>query len=450
MKKFLKKIDESDNRTALIKKNIVGSFGLKIIEVALDFILVPLSLAFLTKTDYGIWLIISSMINWLKFFDLGISHGYRNKLAIALSNNNFELAKKYTSTSYIIISLISISISLIGFLIIPRINWCYVLNVSQEYEEVLSSIIFIVLISFSLQLTLKIITTIFLANQMPVLTSLTNTLIKLSTVGLVGSFILFNDGDLYNYSLIISITPIIVLLLTSILFMNTKYKSYRPSFSHYDKSKVNEIIGLGFKFFIIQLGATMLFMTDNIIVAHLFSPEDVTPYQITLKYFGIVFTVFSVLIAPYWSAITDAYNKDDFGWIKKSISSLVKIWKYGIIFSLILFVGFYPILKIWVGNEIYVPWSLTIQCLIFVIMLTYNNIYTFFLNGTGKIHLQMLTGIFSLLVNIPLSIFFAKHLQLGVSGVLMATNCSLLIYIITRKIQYHKIIGKTATGIWIK
>ena len=87
---------------------------------------------------------------------------------------------------------------------------------------------------------------------------------------------------------------------------------------------------------------------------------------------------------------------------------------------------------------------------LFVILQTNYNIYTFFLNGTGKISIQFMTGIVTFFINIPLSIFFAKYLGMGSTGVLLATNCSILLYIFTRQIQYYKIIDNKAYGIWNK
>ena len=61
IKKIKSYINSGDQRTSLAKRNIAGSFGLKAIDVAIDFLIVPLSLAYLTQTDYGIWLMIHSM-----------------------------------------------------------------------------------------------------------------------------------------------------------------------------------------------------------------------------------------------------------------------------------------------------------------------------------------------------------------------------------------------------
>ena len=37
-----------------------------------------------------------------------------------------------------------------------------------------------------------------------------------------------------------------------------------------------------------------------------------------------------VVISPFWSAITEAYSKKDFNWIKNSIKNILKIWVFTI------------------------------------------------------------------------------------------------------------------------
>lgn len=450
IKKIKSYINSGDQRTSLAKRNIAGSFGLKAIDVAIDFLIVPLSLAYLTQTDYGIWLMIHSMVNWLNLFDIGISHGYRNKLAIALSKNDMALAKTYTSTTYVIVGMISLLMALFGLFIVPFINWSRALNTTAESNEMLTMVMVTVVLTFALGLTLKIVTSVFLANQMPFLKNLTDSFIKILNLIGVLLIIVFTKGNLFDYALVFSLVPLLVLLISSLLFFNKRYKAYRPSFSSFDKTKINELLGLGFKFFIIQLGAIMLFMSDNVIIAHVLSPEDITPYQIAHKYFGVILIISSIIMMPFWTAITDAYEKKDYGWIKKSILSLNKIWIVGIVLTLILLAIFQPILSFWVGDDVNVSLFLAIQWSIFVVLQSYNTIYTYFLNGTGKVTVQVLTAILTLIINIPLSIYFASSLNMGSAGVLLATNCSILIYIIMRKIQYNKLINNTAKGIWNK
>ena len=77
-----------------------------------------------------------------------------------------------------------------------------------------------------------------------------------------------------------------------------------------------------------------------------------------------------------------------------------------------------------------------------------NMVFSYFLNGIGKIKIQVYTSIFGFLINIPLSIFLAKNMGLGSSGVIYATNITVFIFLIFRIIQYKKIISGEASGVW--
>ena len=76
--------------------------------------------------------------------------------------------------------------------------------------------------------------------------------------------------------------------------------------------------------------------------------------------------------------------------------------------------------------------------------------FTVLINGTGKITLQLYSLALMAIVNIPLSIFFSKNLDLGVSGVILATTFCLLPYTILAPIQCFKILTKKDYGIWSK
>jgi Na+-driven multidrug efflux pump len=74
--------------------------------------------------------------------------------------------------------------------------------------------------------------------------------------------------------------------------------------------------------------------------------------------------------------------------------------------------------------------------------------YTYFINGVGKVKLQMYTIGIAALINIPLSIFFAKKIEMGVSGIIFATILCIIPHCILCRIQYKKIINNVAFGIF--
>src|SRR5882757_3638825 len=93
-------------RTNKANKNVLLSFLIKGSSIATSFALVPLTLHYLDKERYGIWLTIFSLLGWLTFFDIGMGNGLRNKLSEALANNDTRMARIYISTAYAIVAAV--------------------------------------------------------------------------------------------------------------------------------------------------------------------------------------------------------------------------------------------------------------------------------------------------------------------------------------------------------
>ena len=85
---------------------------------------------------------------------------------------------------------------------------------------------------------------------------------------------------------------------------------------------------------------------------------------------------------------------------------------------------------------------------VFVIQTSFIQSFTFFINGTGKIKIQMILGVSMALLNIPLSILLVKYFKFDTSGVILATILCNFVGMIIYPIQYIKIIDKKAKGIW--
>ena len=57
----------------------------------------------------------------------------------------------------------------------------------------------------------------------------------------------------------------------------------------------------------------------------------------------------------------------------------------------------------------------------------------------GKVKLQVYLSIFNIIIHIPLAIFLAINLNLGVAGIIFSTVISVLTMLIFRIIQFEKL-----------
>lgn len=438
-------------RSIKTKKNIFTSLLIKCISISISFILVPLAIYYLNPVKYGIWLTLTSVIGWFTFFDLGLGNGLRNKLAEAIAKNNQKEARIFISTSYAIMMMIIGVIYILFLIAFPYINWGNILNVPNELNLEINKLIFIVFSFFCLQFIVKLISVILKADQKSAISGGINTLASLLSLIIVYILTKFTtNGSLYWLTIGVSAANLIAPLIASIWYFSTDYKHLTPSCKYVNLKYAKDLMGLGVLFFIMQFAALIVFSTDTYIIAKIFGHEHVTSYNIAFKYFSIITIGFSIITAPFWTAYTDAYHKQDYNWIRRITKKLMLFWLLlllGVIIMLIFSNMFY---KFWVGSEIHIPYSLSISIALWVLMSSWTSIFGDFLSGVGKIRLAIYHSIAMIFINIPLSILLANYLNLGAAGVIIATCLCVLPQVFLHPIQYHKIINKKATGIWNK
>jgi O-antigen/teichoic acid export membrane protein len=442
------KINKGHHRSVKAKRNILAGFVFKGCSIAISLILVPLTIHYVNPTQYGVWLTLSSIIGWFGFFDIGFGHGLRNKLTEAISKGQYKLSRIYVSTTYAVLCIIVGAALIIFFIINPFINWPKILNTTPAMAAELSLLALIVFVFFCLQFVLQLITTILNANQQPGYASLFYFLGNVFSLAVIFILTKTTSGNLVYLGVVLGLTPVLVLLATSIWFYTNAYKRFAPSFKFVRFKFARNIISLGLKFFILQIAGLILYESSNIIIAQLFGPEKVTTYNIAYKYFSIIPMAFSIIMMPFWSAFTKAWVEKDIAWIKNTIKKLLVAWGLFSALSVIMLIASNFVYELWVGKKIIVPFALSAAIAIFVIINSWNLVFVQFLNGVGKIKLQLYSGIWGAILNIPLAVYLGK--AFGIAGVIFSTVLLASINMSWSYIQYKKIINNKATGIWAK
>ncbi|MBZ5855766.1 oligosaccharide flippase family protein [Flavihumibacter profundi] len=438
---------KGSERSLVVKRNVIISFLIKGISVVVGFVIVPVTIGYINKTQYGMWLTLSSIIGWFSFFDIGLGNGLRNKLATAIALNDLSNAKRYVSTTYILVGAIALLAALIFYFVNPFISWNHVLNANEPGLD-LGRIVLWLFFLFCFQFVFQLINVVLTAHQESANVSVILLIGQLASA--IGIFLLskFTVGSLFYLVLVLTGLPPLVQMIASIYLYSGKLKLIAPSFKDLDLSNAKELLGLGGYFFVIQLGVIVLYQTSNIIITQLMGPEEVTTFNIAYKLFSVVTILLTIAITPFWSAFTDAYAKNDFEWIQNILKKIRLFWvivAIGATFLLFISPIFY---KLWIGDSVHITFSLSFVVFLNVLGNAWVATHCYFLNGVGKIRLQLVMYIFCILVNIPLSIMLGR--VWGIQGVVVS---SIIIHIIMGfvfYIQTEKIIAKNALGIWNK
>ena len=437
-------------RTIRAKKNIIASFVIKGLGIAIGLILVPLTVQYLNPTKYGIWITLSSIIGWFGMFDIGLGYGLRNRFAEALATGKEKLARVYVSTTYAILSLIIAGLLILFYILNPFINWSVILNAGNDvsFQKELNILALIVFTFFCLSFVFKLITTILTADQHPAKASFFDLLGKIIALALIFFLTKTTEGSLLYLGIVMSSAPVFILILSSVFFFSRTYSAYRPSFKFVEFRRARNLLNLGIKFFIIQIAVVLLYQTNNIIIAQLFGPAEVTPYNVAFKYFSVLMMGFTIILTPFWSAFTEAWAKKEIAWIRKIMKKLIYLWLFLLLAAILMFIFSPWVYKIWVGEKIVISYSISFLVAVWVLLNAWNGIFSHFLNGIGKIKLQLYLGISAAILNVPLALFLG--LKFGVNGVLLSNVILVLAVSWIFPLQYKKIINYTANGIWTK
>jgi O-antigen/teichoic acid export membrane protein len=441
-------ITSGHERSVKAKKNIMASFIIKGITVAISLLLVPLTITYINPTRYGIWLTLSSIIGWFAFFDIGFGNGLRNKFAESIALGEHEKARIYVSTTYAVLSIIIAAVLLIFFCINPFLNWSKILNSPSGMAGELGLLALIVFVFFCMRLELQLLVTVLSANQQPARASLFDLLGSLFSLVVIFILTKTTSGNLVYLGIVLGFSPVAVLIASSTWYYTHEYKRYAPSFSYVKFSYARNLMSLGVKFFLLQVAGVILYETTNIIIARLFGPAQVTPYNISYKYFSIITMLMGIMMIPFWSAYTEAWIKNDIGWIKNSLKKLKLLWALLSILTIIMLVFANLFFRLWVGKEIKVPISISVILAVYVIMNAWTTRYTLFLNGAGKIKLQLYLSIMGMVLNIPMAVYLGK--KIGIAGVLLSTVILCFINVVVQPVQTSKLLNKSAKGIWNK
>lgn len=437
----------SNKRTNLAIKNIGLSILLKGGSIFISFLLVPMTLGYLNAYEYGIWLTLNSVLSWVYLLDIGLGNGLRNKLTESLAKNDYTLGKIYVSTTFFFMTLIVLSFYALFLLSGFFLDWYAILNVGPTKVSHLNSLVNIVFAFVCIGFLFRMIGNIYMAHQLPAANDLLNLIGNLCSLLIIFILTKTTTGSLKDVAVTFSAVPASVYLLAFPITFKI-FPKITPALKYVKRRYFGILISLGLKFMFIQIACIIIFMTSNILISNLFGPEEVTPYNIAFKYFSIITIGFNIILTPIWSAITDAFSRNDFSWIKHTLRQLIIIWGATSLLAVIMILLSPYAYRFWVGNNVSIPISLTILCAVYVIITTFNNIFAYVINGFGTLRIQLIFAIIHAIAYIPLAILCSHHF--GVSGILISLCITCFTPLLWGPLQCYKLLNQKAFGIWGK
>ena len=435
-------------RTVKARKNVLASIALKGIDGLIYLLFVPVTLGYLKPYEYGVWLTLNSILVWIDSFDVGLGNGMRNKLAQAMAADDKEKGKIYVSTTFFMLIILMGILILTGTAAEPFVNWYSVLSTTPTEVGSLDKIVYLTFLIYCLNFIFKFIGNVYLAAQLPAVNNFFVTAGHLIALAVIYILTKTTSGSLLLVAVIYCASPLVVYVLAYPVTFLKIFPYLSPNIKYFRKKYLSDLFNIGILFFILQLSGILLFSLANLLISHIFGPEQVTPYNIAYRYYSLVPMLMALIVAPMWSATTDAYERGEIEWIRNTMKRIRKILVMAILILVVMTVASEWVYKIWVGEEVEIGFSISFWMALYTAILIISLAYSNFLNGLGKLRLQTINTVIVALLFYPVCRILG--LEYGVPGVLMGMCILNFSGLVLNIIQFHKVIEGKARGIWEK
>ncbi len=378
------------SRSLLIQKNRIYLFVSKFLILIVGFLIIPISLKVVNKSELGLWLTISSFLTWISFLDFGLGHGLRNKLTESFTIENKLKSKQLVSTAYFTIGLVMCFLILTSVLLSYIVNWSNLLGTKSILNQNLPLYVTLTLIGFALQLFFKTIYAILYAEHAPGKVETLNSVIQVFILTLIYlvSLMTLKSSNLLILILIFNFTPSVILFIYSIYFF-FKRPELLPKLEFFQHSEIKSIFGLGIKFLVLQIGSFILISSHPFIIGKFFSQEQVVDFTISQRYYSILFIIWGIFINPLWSLLTEAYVRLDYLWIENSLKKISIQFIGVLILGLTLYLSAPLVYKLWIGKDFKQDKVLDISNLILYSVICFNATIGVYLNALSEMKVQL-------------------------------------------------------------
>lgn len=433
--------NKTDNRSKNLKKNIVYSVVLKGLGVALSFLLLPLTIHYLSEVEYGVWVTLFSVLNWINMLDMGIGLGLRNKLAEAVAMDNIDDMRALISTGIGTMLGMGLFFLVLFHIAMQFLDMQSVFNTKLLSEQELHTATYWTGIFVTVSFVLSIINQIYYAYQKAAMVGGIGIVHSLIMLLVVYYLTLQPEHHLLYFVFAFGFAMIFSRLAFIGWFFRQEWRVF-PRCKYFALSKVRSISNLGIRFFIIQICCVFGYTFNNFLITEFLGPEYVRTFDVLSKVMSFALVLQTLVTTPLWSAYTEAYVRQDFIWIGKSFRKSIYL-TLGIIAAFAV-VGIFidPLIYLWM--HIRLEYSLLLLCLIglYYAEILFVNALCMLLNGIGDINLQMLVWILTAISVIPLTYYFSCVEGMGVEGIAAGMCLSLIWLVVVLPVQIWKLFRK--------
>ncbi len=397
MRGLIRKISSFANNEndKIIIKNITASLIIKGSALVISLFKMPAYIRYFdNQIVLGVWFTVLSLLSWVLTFDFGLGHGLRNNLVKPIVENDKNKIKEYISSAYIIIGAVSVLILFAAYIVFPYINWNSLFNVSEELVSSTTILFAVNTLFFGIIImsVLRLVLSVLYALQK---SAVSNLITIVSSIAELLFVLLAPSYDIEINLKMLAVAHVVAanlpLLVASFVIFGKYLKGCTPSIKSFCKKAAFDILGLSGAFFYVQILFMLIASSNEFLIARYSDPVYVVDYEIYSKLFTALGLIFTLALAPLWSAVTKAQAQKDIKWIKKTYKLFGWMSLAAVVIELSMIPFLQAIVNIWLGDAaITINYGYATAFAVMGSTFVYQSVLSTFANGMGRLKVQAL------------------------------------------------------------
>ena len=414
------------SKISIFVKGAIGSLSSQIFTVVLSIVSVPIALNYLGSFQYGIWVVISSIILYLALSQFGLSTSSSVLIAKTAVRADQGLIFKRTFSLLTYFSLLSLFI--LGVLSFFSESWGKVFGEISRFSRHDAVSATIIMVAFYiLRIPAIAFTSTFFGLQEVYLERIYVVVVPAFLSFLALLITIFLGGHLLMLATLTGSAQLLASIVSGIHFSmrHGDMLSIKKNVTA-NNDLTKDLLSSGSRIFFIGLASMVVWSTDSLVISYFLGPELVTSYAVTFKLYAAAFAMLSIGNSVLMPMFGSAFGRGEWSWIREvyqnSLPLMVVlgglVWVGGILFSkpiILLFIGLQgyggPLVVFALGGYGYILSSI--------------NLTAHLLSGINATRFMLWIAIAEATLNLALSIIFIRWW--GVGGVALGTFMSALL-----------------------
>ncbi|MDA9146325.1 oligosaccharide flippase family protein [Gammaproteobacteria bacterium] len=395
---------------------------------------------------FGVWMMLSSLIVFFGFADLGVGNSVLNYVSESNAKRNYNRLRQAVFSGYVVAATGSVVIlagwSLWRWLATEPTALAGVISVSNR--DKVSDAFDLFFLTLAIVSLLGLVQKIRLGMQRGYWNGIS--MFGCSIVTLVAVPVVL-EREMGLTGLVLATLGVQALghfINTIALIFSNTHIFFSKGGLPFNKVVFFGVLRTGLVFFLMQISVALAFQSDAIVLIQVLGQEPYGDFAVVQKLFFLITSVVLAAIAGLWAAFGDAIATKDFYWVRRALfkASLISLCVAGAC-VIVLSWQMASLLEVWLGVRLHVPWQLLTVLSLWVVIESVANVMAAFMNAANILKAQVAIGAIMAMIAFLLKWPLVDYL--GAYGSTLATLITYLVisvpaqwYLISRQFRIWK------------